>query len=166
MESRTTRRALLEATPTTSVPSIAGSVPNILMTLHRRYEQTMSEYLIIEQAENAESNEIEKAALRRACKASCTEAEALRLAILHQVPLDLSDAAVLQFHIACAYDMGINCEDTPEAETEALTTAIDTLFDFLCCKMSGDHDRVGKSFKDGAIQSHFKRRRRTGLVED
>jgi hypothetical protein len=140
------------------------TAPSIIMALHQRYEQTMAEYLLIEQAENAALNEIEKEGLRRACKASCFETEALRVAILLQVPVDLADAAVLQFHITCAYDMAINSEDQPEAEKHALTTAIDTLFDFLCCEMKGDHEQVGASFRDGAIIAYFKRRHRTGLV--
>lgn len=163
MESRTTRRALLKAAPAEAANT--DHATTIITTLHRRYEQTMAEYLVIERAETAASDEIEEAGFRRACQDSVRETEALRMAILHQVPTDLTDAAILQFHVTCAYDMAINCEDQPEAEREALTTAIDTLFDFLCCELKVDHQQVGASFKDGAIRAHFNRRHRTGKVE-
>jgi hypothetical protein len=163
MTATTTRRALLKAAPASAAN--ADHPDTIIPTLHRRYERTMAEYLVIEAAENAAKDEIEKAGFRRACQDSVRETEALRLAILYQVPTDLTDAAILQFHVTCAYDMAISCEDQPEAEREALTTAIDTLFDFLCCELKMDHEHVGLSFKDGAIRAHFNRRHRTGLVE-
>lgn len=131
----------------------------------KRYEQTMAEYLVVELAENGADDEIEKAQLRRACQDSCRETEALRTAILYQVPSNLAEAAIVQFHVTCAFDMMVNCEDYPEAEREALTTAIDTLFDFLCCEMKGDHEQIGASFSYGAIRAHDNRRHRTGLVE-
>lgn len=62
--------------------------------------------------------------------------------------------------------MMINSEDQPEAEDHALTIAVETLFDFLCCEMKSDHEQVGSSFKDGAIRAYYLRRHRTGLVEE
>jgi hypothetical protein len=163
MESRTTRRALLKAAPAAAANT--DNATTIISTLHRRYEQTMAEYLVIEAAEDAAEDEIEKAGFRRACQDSVRETEAIRMAILYQVPTDLTDAAILQFHVTCAYDMAINCEDQPEAEREALTIAIDTLFDFLCGELQVDHQQVGPSFKYGATRALRQRRHRTGQVE-
>lgn len=163
MECRTTRRAHLKAAPVAAAN--ADHPDTIISTLHRRYEETMAEYQFIEQAENAATDAFEEAGYRRACQDSCRETDALRAAILHQVPTNPTDAAILQFHITCAFDIAINSEDQPAAERETLTTAIDTLFDFLCCELEVEHEHIGSSFKGGAMRAFSQRRHRTGKVE-
>jgi hypothetical protein len=142
--------------------------PSPIMAMHTRYEETMAEFGVIEKAENdarKRRDESEAAALERGSRASCREADALRTAILHQVPDSWTEAMALQFHIVNAFDLLIGCTEPPEFEQEALQTAIDTLFDFMCCEVEADHEQVGLSFRDGANRAFFQRRRRTGVVE-
>jgi hypothetical protein len=142
--------------------------PSVLMAMHQRYEATMVEYLAIEAAWNTacKENDDQRHQLERSCQSSCRETDALRLAILHQVPADLREAAVLQFHIANAFDLMAGCEDFPTNEQEALTTAIETLFDFMCCELKHDHEQIGLAFKDEAVRAFFDRRHRTGEMEN
>lgn len=140
-----------------------------ILAMHQRYEATMAEYLVIEKAESRarkERDENTEGAMSRAMRASCRETDALRTAILHQVPDSWTEAMVLQFHVVNAFDMMAGCTDYPEYEQEALQTGIDTLFDFMCCEVDADHERVGRNFQDGANRVFFNRRRRTGVVED
>jgi hypothetical protein len=134
------------------------------MAMHQRYEATMIEYLAIEVAESdaIARNDDERFAFERASSASCRETDALRTAILHQVPATIAEAAVLQFHNYAAFDVVNGMEDAPEFEREALKTAISTMLDFLCREMKGDHAAIGEAFKDAAVQVFFARRRRTG----
>jgi hypothetical protein len=136
-----------------------------IVVLHQRYEAATAEYQLIEKAERDSEDAFKIQQARRAGKSSCRETDALRLAILHQVPADWADTAILQYHIIDAFDMLVNCDDYPEADREALQTAIDTVFDFMCCEMAVDHERFGAAFKEGAQRAYFSRRFRTGLVE-
>ena len=148
--------------------------PSPIMAIHRRYEEAQAEFTLAELAESAarrlEANdrdaENRAESYRRGQQAIIAESDALRLAILHQVPHDWRDALTLQFHIVNAHDMHINSTNTPESEGEAVQTAIDTLFDFMCCEIDQDHAAVGAHFQTGAKRALFQRRHRTGIVED
>lgn len=142
--------------------------PSPIMAMHQRYEETMAEYLAIEKAESIarrERDEDAEGALARAMRASCRESDALRVAILHQVPDTWPEAQVLQFHITNAFDLLTGCTNVSEIEQQALQIAIDTLFDFMCCEVDSDHGEIGRSFQDGASRVFFQRRRRTGVME-
>lgn len=140
-----------------------------LMAMHKRYEQAQVEYENIDTArQTAKDNDDSEAfLLENAGTTSIKEADALRMAILYQVPMDIAEAAVLQFHISNMHDMIEGCAERPENEEDALAVAIQTLFDFLACEMKQDHEEhVGGYFRDEAVRAYFARRRRTGLLEE
>ena len=140
-------------------------VPSVLMAMHRRYEQAQVEYEIIDSArqEAKDNDDSEVHQLENASQSSVREADALRIAILYQVPATTAEAAVLQYHIYTTQDLVDGCVDRREPEEEALKVAIRTLFDFLACQMTEDHEQhVGASFRDEAVRAYFERRRRTG----
>ncbi len=142
---------------------------SVLMAMHRRYEQTQVEYEIVSAAEQEAKDNGDDGAfkLEDACRSSAAQADALRLAILYQVPADIAEAAVLQFHIATMHDMIDGCADRREHEGDALKVGMQTLFDFLACEMKEDHgEHVGGYFRDEAVRAYFARRRRTGLLEE
>ena len=141
------------------------AAPSVLMSMHRRYEQAQLEYEIIDTArqEAKDNGDKEVFALENAGQTSTREADALRIAILYQVPATTAEAAVLQYHIYAMHDMVAGSEPRRELEEEALSTAIRTLFDFLACEMKEDHEEhVGGFFRDEAVRAYFERRRRTG----
>lgn len=139
-----------------------------LMAMHHRYEQSIAEYDVIDTAhQTAKGNDDSEAfLLENAGQTSVREADALRLAILYQVPAAIPEAAVLQFHISTMHDMIEGCTERRENEEDALKVAIQTLFDFLACEMKQDHEQyAGASFRDEAVRAYFGRNRRTGGVE-
>lgn len=147
----------------------ADRSPCPIMAMHTRFEQASAEYRVVERAEREardRNDDAEAGAYQRALKSLVGETEALRLAILHQVPDDWPAAMVLQFHIVGAFDVQANCDDVPAQELAALQTAIETLFDFLCCEVEQDHGAMGSAFQSEANRTFFKRRYRTGVVED
>lgn len=136
-----------------------------LMAMHRRYEQAQAEYDIIDTAHQTakDGGDNEAFLLEDAGQTSVREADALRMAILYQVPADIPEAAVMQFHIATMHDMIEGCTERREPEEEALKVAIQTLCDFLACEMKEDHEQyAGASFRNEAVRAYFARRRRTG----
>lgn len=138
-----------------------------ILSMHARYEANMAEYAVTEKAEYdaRKARDDDANAFERALQTLCREADALRAAILYQVPDTWAEATILQFHITNAYDMIATADAAPGDDAIALSVAIDTLFDFMCCEVQQDHSEVGPSFSDGAIRVHFARRRRTGVVE-
>lgn len=140
-----------------------------IMAMHQRYEAAMAEYLLAEKAERKAKNDGDDDSARsfeRGMRALCRETDALRLAILNQVPDRWDEAMVLQFHITNAADLLVSSDGGPEAEQEALLTAIDTVFDFLCCERAEDHNALGREFQRAANRIFVARRHRTGQVED
>jgi uncharacterized membrane-anchored protein YhcB (DUF1043 family) len=97
---------------------------------------------------------------QRAETANNAETDALRQAILYQVPTTWTEAMALLFHIA--FDL----TDKPTKEERAATqTALDTLLDFMCCEVDQDHEELGRHFQTSANIVFDKRRYRTGIVE-
>lgn len=142
--------------------------PPTIMAMHQRYETAMAEYLAVEKAERDAKNDGDDDSARsfeRAMRSLCRETDALRLAILTQVPDRWDEAMVLQFHITNAADLLVSSDGAPEAEQEALLTAIDTVFDFMCCERAEDHDALGREFQRAANRIFVTRRHRTGQVE-
>ena len=142
--------------------------PSVLMAMHRRYEQAVAEYEIIDTAHQSakDNGEDDAFLLYNASQASVREADALRIAILYQVPATTAEAAVLQFHISNMHDMIEGCTDRRELEEEALKVAIQTIFDCLTSEIKEDVEQfAGASFRDEAARAYFARSRRTGGME-
>lgn len=142
-----------------------------LKAMHQRYEAATAEFNVIDETRSAlrpshgDAVETYYRQLDEACSASIGETDALRTAILHQVPQDADDVAILHYHIAAAYDMMLGCETYPKHEQEALTTAINTMLDYACGMAPDVQQLSGDAFAYCADQVNRKRRYRTGLVE-
>lgn len=144
--------------------------PSAMLIMHQRYEAATSEYDVVDcarpalphaQGEEAESHRRE---LDEGCTASLAETDALRTAILLQVPRNALEAAILQFHIAAAFDMLLSYETLPKHEKDALNTAISTMHDYLCRMAPNAGQVAGNAFAFSAAWADRKRRYRTGHV--
>jgi len=143
---------------------------SLIAALHARYEATQTEYAAVERADMAprpkeRGNKPDALDYGTALLTSEHESDALRNAILYQVPDSWSDALILQYHIGCAYDL-CSCAAKPnEQDNERLQVAIDTLFDFMCTEVRTDAGEIGPGFAYGAARAFRLRRLRTGVVE-
>lgn len=143
-----------------------------LLAMHQRYEVATGEFDAIDCARSSlrDSDDDEAVSLRRqydeGCSSSIGETDALRTAILFQVPQDATDAAILQYHIANAFDMMESCEVYPKHEQEALSTAISTLFDYTCRMACDAQQPAGVAFAYSVAWASRKRRYRTGQLEN
>ncbi|QNN64350.1 hypothetical protein H9L12_08390 [Sphingomonas rhizophila] len=152
------------ATPNLSNEPKAANYQSLIEAMHERYERAWEEYNRVDEASTALSDKNESERLlqfryRDAMLQNSGETDALRLAILHQVPTTWVDALILQFHINCITDP--NSEMTAE-EVKAVSIASDTLFDFMCDEV--DHnENVGIFHRSECIVSE-RRRLRTGHV--
>lgn len=150
-------------------PAALADHASTIRVLHSRYEAAYAEYNVIDRAEGALADDPAdhkaRFAYETAKGVNDAELEALRVAILYQVPVCWVDAMTLQFHIHSVSDMLANSA-VSDAEQAALFVGIDTLFDFMCCEVRQDHEELGGQFQAGANRVFFARRRRTGIVED
>lgn len=157
-------------TPTNPASSAAVMTP--IATMHARYEAAWAEDMRLEEAENALDDrsaaaETLKHRYDEAREKLGHETDALKVAILYQVPKSWADAIILQFHIWSMADLLASTDDRPEPEDRALLIAIDTLFDFMACELADiDHEAIGKMFKDGTMLAWRRRRTRTADLED
>lgn len=137
-----------------------------ILTMHQRYEAALMDFATAEKAEAKCAGAGPQFAFSHAMKTLIQESDALRDAILYQVPRTWPEALVLQFHITNAFDMHANGTTPPtDAEKERLETALDALFDFMCCEVEQNHEALGRAFQDGAGRVFNLRRHRTGEVE-
>lgn len=149
-------------------PIAGATAVSPILTMHARYEAAWAEYNAIDEARTAiaTSKDGDRQLDFRyadAMKASSAETDALRLAIFYQLPTSWQEAMVLQFHIYSTFDAG---QVGPEDEQLAINTAVETLFDFMCCEVEADHERLGNQFQIGANLVFDKRRYRAGNLED
>lgn len=150
-----------------TAPAKSETACNPILAMHARYEAAGQEYNRIDLAATKLGKDEADLTLRfhyqKAQRANNAEVDALRQAILYQVPATWPEAMILLFHIHIAFDL----TDKPtEEETAATETAIDTLFDFMCCEVEQDHEQIGSQFQTSANLVFSKRRYRTGTLED
>ena len=137
-----------------------------ILTMHARYEATWAEYNTLDEARSVlNTNNSDGCSLdfryADAMKVSGGEIDALRLAIFYQVPTSWQEAMILQFHVHSIFDPAMV---GPEDERLAISTAIETLLDFMCCEVEADHERIGHQFQVGANLVSDNRRYRTGKL--
>jgi len=147
--------------------AVKAAAASPILAMHARYEAAWEQFNQIDTASTA-LNRKDPAddslgfKYQTAETANNAETDALRQAILYQVPTTWPEAMVLLYHIHIAFDL----TDKPTKEERAATeTAIDTLFDFMCCEVDQDHEALGKHFQTSANIVFDKRRYRTGIVE-
>lgn len=140
-----------------------------ILALHARYEANEAEYDTIDEAAMRLGNsDADRGLMHRykdAMTASERECDALRRAILFQVPDTMAEASVLQFHIHIQYDLVATSTDPGDPDKDALAVAIDTLFDFMASELGSEQDAIGPRFKDGAERVRQLRRFRTAELE-
>lgn len=140
--------------------------PALILALHARFEANASEYARIETARVEDDDFGRLGQLSRATGASEAEEDALRHAILTQVPASSEDALVLMFHIRLEQDFQAHSVKTPSDAAKALLrTAIDTLFDFMACQSQFDHGEIGRQLQEACNTVFYARRHRTGEME-
>ena len=145
-----------------SAATMAG--PSVILALHTRYEAAWLEYSNLEQAHTQLRNlsgdtHAHGLNIEAGMRDNFAESEAIRYALLRQVPNDWREAAVLQFHVWGIYDSDQNTAE----DHAALTVALDHLFDFMCGE--GDYGDMGRQFAFGEQFARDRRRLRTGMVE-
>ena len=148
----------------------AAAAPSLIQSLHARFEAVQLECRAIEQAQHAEdpNDYLERGKLDRASSASAAEEDALRYAILTQVPDSWKDGLILAYHVRIEQDLQANIAETfaaSDPRPRILSNAIDTLLDFMCCETNLDHAEVGAEFQQAAVDVFYARRYRTGLME-
>lgn len=139
---------------------------SLLLALHARFEANNCEYAKIESARVAEDDFTELGKIARATSLSEAEADALRFAILTQIPDSHEDAIVLMFHIRLEQDAQAHSAiPASDRDKSILATAIDTLFDFQACQSQFDHGEIGKQLQAACNDAFYARRYRTGVME-
>lgn len=144
-------------------PTAAGS---LMVALHTRFEANNAEYERIDGTSPDGKDFAEQGRIDRARTASQREEDALRHAILTQVPRRKEDALILVFHIRLEQDFQASAaQPVSEADAGVLSMAIDTLFDFLACELQIDHEALGPRLQDACTTVFSARRYRTGYME-
>lgn len=150
----------------TNTPATAAL--STIRALHARYEENETAYVAIDRADmeraQAGADQMLGCRYRDAMKESAAASDALRLAVLFQVPTDRSDALILQYHIRCQHDINANSTDeVSDQDKLALDLAIDALFDFMA-RDNADHAQIGTHLAAGVRQASQRCAFRTGLV--
>ncbi|MEG3178169.1 hypothetical protein U1872_18155 [Sphingomonas sp. RB3P16] len=149
----------------TSQPNPAAA--SLMQALHARFEANNAEYNAIEAARPAGDDWAERGKIDRATSASEYEADALRLAILTQVPDSSPDALILLFHIRIEQDAQANAHSSapPSVGRKAvLQIAIDTLFDSMACETQFERFDAGEQMRAARDTVFYARRYRTGTT--
>jgi hypothetical protein len=135
--------------------------------MHARYEAAWTEFEAMELQEQKATRSGQECAsyqLQQAQKANLREIDALRLAILYQVPNSGTDALVLCHHIESAFDL-IEEGSAHEAERQVVGVALSSLLDFMCRDGGQEPASLGAMFKASADRVRNTTRQRKGEVE-
>ncbi|HVL77879.1 MAG TPA: hypothetical protein VM346_01175 [Sphingomicrobium sp.] len=142
---------------------------SLILALHARYEAAWDEYNRLDNAKLAldESVEEERRLSFRyddAMRRNQEEVDALRVAILLQVPSTDEELSILAFHMWSLYDS--DSETASGIEKRALEEGLNSTFDYLVGEGRCEMDRLGRQFANGASLAFDRRRFRTGQLED
>ena len=125
---------------------------SLTLALHARYEIAWLQHQAIEARTIGQKARIATAeqelqqgmrelqySLEEADRVNQIEVDALRVAILFQMPTTWQEALVLAYHIHNSYDLR-DPEHTSDLEKQALQTGLDLLLDFMFGEI--DHDQM------------------------
>lgn len=147
-------------------PSVSSSP---IAVMHTRYEAVMAVSSVVDSASlNLGKSDDEQQLGFGYAKAITTceaETDALRTAILFQIPTSWHDALILQYHVYVAHDLYTPGRE-PENERAALGVAIATIFDFMARMVEADQDALGRCFKASTMLVSDRRRFRTAELKD
>lgn len=139
-----------------------------IRAMHARYEAASTELNAVDEAATKLTRTGRGGAAydkaQRGIRASMREMDALRLAILYQVPNSPVEAMILSHHISIAYDMLYAGSDFTDLERKALGAAVDALFAYIVGNMGGDHEALGEGFRYNANRTSEAVRLRTGVI--
>ncbi|RDE05579.1 hypothetical protein [Sphingomonas aracearum] len=157
---------MLPATAANAAATIDAATP--IRVMHTRYEAAMSAANALDEAKlelgDSPADRQRETRYEEAMEAADAEGDALRTAIFYQVPTTWTDALILQYHITVAHGLHTPGKEPPH-EAAALTTAIDTLFDFIATEVNVDHEAIGDRFKAATMRVWNRRRFRTAELE-
>ena len=140
------------------------------MALHARYEQAWEEYKSIDTAksdlpEDGPPSEAHgrKCQLEEAMETNSRETDALRQALLYQVPTTQTEALVLAEHLHTTFGLTDDFNKEGDVDRLAFETGFDTLLDFLF----GESSEVIPGYNIGQSEKivQMRRRLRTGITE-
>lgn len=157
--------ALIEDARFIGATRTIGNSGSIIAALHRRFEAAWAEHHVMDCHEIATKDDHrEQNWCRRGQEENEAETDALRIAILYQVPNDQEDLALLSYHVWSVYDEGQNSK----REMAALTVALTSLFDYVMDEAAGrvDMSAHGKMLNTATMLAYHRRRYRTGLARE
>jgi hypothetical protein len=131
-----------------------------ILALHARHEACRREAEAIDRARDDHQSDAEvSAGLADAAAANRAELDALREALLRQVPNGWSDALILAYHLAAGLT------DIPAGDGAALRLASESLFDFMASVVDLDHEPLGERFQSATVRALRRRHLRAGRVD-
>lgn len=146
----------------------ASKEMSIIRALHARYEAASTELNAVDEAATKLTRSGRSGAAydkaQRGIRASMREMDALRLALLYQVPNSPVEALMLSHHISIAYDMLYAGTDFTNLEKKALGAAVDALFAYIVGNMEGDYEALGEGLRYNANRTSEAVRLRTGVI--
>lgn len=139
-----------------------------ILAIHRQYEAAMEAQHTLDLADmglgKCEADQRLEHRYKIAMGAADAETDALRTAILYQVPATAEEALILQYHVWIAADL--YGQEAPEAQWAAFLAALDILFDFHASETpDAETGDLGKQFVSGTRLAESRRRLRAGDVE-
>ena len=145
------------------------STTSPILAMHARYEAAQAAYTTLDNAQSATrrgaaADSSYTLAVETGMTRADAESDALRTAILYQVPNTAEEALILQYHVWIAVDL--YGQDAPDLDRAAMLTAIDALFDFAVSTTPLAADAApGRQFAYGADRVRERRSFRTGKLE-
>jgi hypothetical protein len=144
--------------------ALAVPTSSAIVAMHSRYEAAAIEQEAIDQGPTDGRARIR---IDSAISDLVSEKDALRTAILRQVPDSRDEFAIVLFHANNSFDLIADTEgeDWQKPEAAALRIAMQHLFDFAASEFVSDPMAIGRAFTAEATRTHRLRRLRTGNVE-
>lgn len=137
---------------------------SLIATLHARYASVWAEHGRADCAATyAPPDGKVRLWLDRGMEGLLRESDALRLAMLYQVPQTMEEAALLSYHVWSIYD---SVAALTADEKLALEAAVTALFDFLMRHGAADMNGHGEIFRAGTMLAWKSVRARTGEIDE
>lgn len=146
----------------TNQQGVAMAIPtaSAIVVMHQRYEAASAAHHALDLARDLDR-------YMGAMSDLVAEQDALRVAILQQVPESRDEFAIVLFHTNNAYDLMADNrgEDWNADEGEAVRVAMQHLFDFAASEFAADPLTIGRAFSREAMRTRKLRLLRTGNPE-
>ncbi len=136
-----------------------------ILAMHRRFEEASDAHHALDCARGKGSGD--RTRLDGEMADILNEQDALRVAILRQVPNSDDEFAVVLYHASIGFDLIADNEGAGwiAAEGEALRVAMQHLFDYAASNHGADPLAIGRAFSVEAMRTRKLRLLRTGNPE-